>query len=78
MDVRAEILSVFEELKVSTAGVDDDTRLREDLELDSTELVEIGVAVERRLPLDVDTAVFPALITFGEMVAFIEEALTTV
>ena len=78
MDIRAELLSLFEELKLDPVGITDETRFKQDLDVDSTELVEIGVALEHRLPMAVDTAAFPTLKTFGEMVAFVEEALTHV
>ena len=74
MDVRPALMGLFAELGFDPAGIGNDTRLREDLEIDSTELVEIAVAIERRVPVSIDTGRFQALATFGEMVDFVQSA----
>lgn len=74
MDIRSELMAIFADCGFDTAAITDTTRFREDLDADSAELVEIGVAVEQRMPFDIDTAPFPALKTFGEMVTFIQDA----
>lgn len=78
MNTHTVVLNVLRELEIDTGDVGADTRLREDLEVDSTELVEIGVALERRAPVKVDTDEILALKTFGELVAYVDGALQRV
>jgi acyl carrier protein len=68
------LMALFGELGFDPAAIADGTRLREDLAIDSTELVEIAVAIERRVPVSIDTGRFQALGTFGEVVDFVESA----
>jgi len=72
MDVRDELRGLLEQLGFDLDGLHDGVRLREDLEIDSTELTEIAVAIERRRSTRVDAARFQALKTFGELVEFVE------
>lgn len=74
MDVRIVLLRTLRELGFETDEIKDATLIREDLEVDSTELVEIAVAVERHLPISLDSTDFEALRTFGDMVTFVESA----
>ena len=74
MDVRLALLGLLEELGFDPAEIEQDTRLREDLAIDSTELVEIAVAIERRVPVSIDAGHFQALDTFGEMVDFVRSS----
>ena len=78
MDIRQTLVDVLRELKIDPAGVEADTRLREDLEIDSTEMVEIAVAIEKRLAVTIDTDRFLGLKTFGEMIRSIEASRTPV
>jgi acyl carrier protein len=68
MDIDRILLDILRELKIDPVGIEPDTRLREDLEIDSTEMVEIAVAIEKRLPVSIDTDRFLALKTFGDMI----------
>jgi len=74
MVVQPVVTSVLREL-----GFEDDlldsTRLREDLEMDSTALVQLAMALEKRLAISIDIGNFQALGTFGELIEFID--LTT-
>lgn len=74
MDVRLALTELFVELGFQRNEISDGTRLREDLAIDSTELVEIAVAIERRLLVSIDTGQFQALDAFGELVEFVEAA----
>jgi acyl carrier protein len=74
MDVRAELIGLLSELGFDPADIGSETRLREDLAIDSTELVEIAVAIERLASVSIDTGHFQALETFGEVVSFVESA----
>ncbi|MGN9913961.1 acyl carrier protein [Phytohabitans sp. LJ34] len=67
MEIRETLVEVFRELKIDPTGIEPDSRLREDLEIDSTEMVEIAVALEKRLSISIDTDDFLALKTFGDM-----------
>jgi acyl carrier protein len=74
MDVRTALIGLFGELGFQQETLSDETRLREDLAIDSTELVEIAIAIERRVSVRVDTGDFHSLDTFGEMVELVESA----
>ena len=73
-EVRSMLLDLFREAGFDPSDLADETRLREDLGVDSTELVEIAVAIERRLPVRVDGEALVALDTFGEIVGFVDSA----
>ena len=51
--VREVVLKTLGELGFPAAEVTDETRLKADLELDSTELVQIELEIKRRLSVDV-------------------------
>lgn len=72
MNVRAEILHAMQDLHINIAKINTATRLKEDLDMDSTELVEMAVALEKRLPLTIDDAALGKLHTFGELEQFIQ------
>jgi acyl carrier protein len=74
MDVRATLTDLLRELGFDPAGLQDGTRLRQDLKVDSTELVEISVAIERRLRVAIDAGAFQAVDTVGELFRFVETA----
>jgi len=74
MDLRMELMGLLGELGFDPASIENDTRLRDDLAIDSTELVEIAVAIERRVSVSIDTGHFQAVDTFGEMVDFVRAA----
>jgi acyl carrier protein len=74
MDIRDTLADVFRELKIDPTGIEPDSRLREDLEIDSTEMVEIAVALEKRLSISIDTDDFLALKTFGDMIGHVAAA----
>jgi acyl carrier protein len=78
VDVREVLLQIWESLDVDRAQlVEDGTRLRADLGVDSTESVEVMVAIEDRLGIRMDNEDFERLDTFGDMVAYVEAALTS-
>jgi acyl carrier protein len=74
MDVRLALIGLFQELGFQGETLSDGTRLREDLAIDSTELVEIAVAIERRVSVSISTGHFQALDTFGEVIEFVQSA----
>jgi acyl carrier protein len=74
MDTRAALIEIFSELKIDPTGIEDDSRLREDLDVDSTEMVEIAVATEKRLSIAIDTDDFLRLKTFGAIVDYVSTA----
>jgi acyl carrier protein len=75
MDLRAEILRIMDELHISTTNIGDNTRLKEDLEMDSTELVEMAVLLEKRMRVVIDDAAFVKLRTFGEVERFMQSRM---
>jgi acyl carrier protein len=72
MDIRDTLLDIFKTLEFDPNEIKDSTRLRTDLEVDSTELAEIAVAIEQRLPVIVDDSTFQKLATFGDVIKYIE------
>jgi acyl carrier protein len=74
MDTSETLIDVLRELKIDPAGIEAESRLRDDLEIDSTELVEIAVAIEKRLAVSLDTDEFLALKTFGNMIDYVDRA----
>jgi acyl carrier protein len=72
MDVRGTVMEVFGALGFDTPRLRDETRLQEELDVDSTELVEVAVATEKRLGISLDSGRFLALQTVGEVVRFVE------
>jgi acyl carrier protein len=74
VDMRAELVEVLEDLGFDPDGLVDDTRLRDDLEVDSTEMTEIAVVLERRMLVKIDAAHFQTLKTFGDLVEFVGAA----
>jgi len=72
MNIRAELLCAMKDLAIETDHITSETRLREDLEMDSTELVELAVALEKRLSLEIDDAILGKLSTFGEVEQFLD------
>ncbi|GHO50253.1 acyl carrier protein [Ktedonospora formicarum] len=71
MNVRAELLHAMQDLHIDIAKINTSTRLKEDLDMDSTEIVEMAVALEKRLPLTIDDAALGKLHTFGEVEQFV-------
>jgi acyl carrier protein len=72
MNIRTELLHAMKDLAIDTDYIRSETRLREDLEMDSTELVELAVVLEKRLSLSIDDAILGKLSTFGEVEQFLE------
>lgn len=75
MNIRTELLCAMKDLAIETDHITSETRLREDLEMDSTELVELAVALEKRLSLEIDDAILGKLSTFGEVEQFLDSLL---
>jgi len=74
MDTRDVLIEIFRELKIDPSGVGPESRLRDDLDIDSTEMVEIAVATEKRLGVVIDTDHFLRIRTFGEIVDHVSAA----
>jgi acyl carrier protein len=74
VDIYAELAEVLVELGIDRGSITPESRFRADLDLDSTDLVAIGMAVEEHMPFPVDTVSFPALETVAEMAAVVQEA----
>lgn len=74
MHIYAELTLILIEFGIEDGAIKPEARFRADLGMDSTDLVAIGVAVEKRMPFPVATVTFPALETVAEMAALVEEA----
>jgi acyl carrier protein len=74
MDAESTVRTVLRDLEIDTSGITGDTRLREDMQVDSTELVEIAVALARSGPLAIETNDILALTTFADLVTYVDKA----
>jgi acyl carrier protein len=68
------VRSVLRDLEIDISGAGDSARLRDDLGVDSTELVEIAVAIERSTTVKIDTDEILGLKTLGDLVAYVDKA----
>lgn len=68
------VIRVMRRLEIDVAGVDEDTNLRDDLAIDSTELVEIAVALEATTATKLDTDEVLALKTVRDLMTFVDNA----
>lgn len=77
MDVsgrRGQLVEVLRGLGFEPAELSDDARFREDLAIDSTELVEISVAVERSLLVSIDSETLWSLKTVGDLARLVDSS----
>jgi acyl carrier protein len=74
MDVRDALLDIFGTLEFDPDEIDDNTRVRDDLAIDSTELTEIVIAIEKKLDVVIDDDEFQQLQTFGDVVKYVAAA----
>ncbi len=75
MDVtlQKEILAVLQErFDVDAASVTSESRLREDLDLDSIDLFDIIGLIEQRMGVSVELSDFVQAKTFGDLIAVLE------
>jgi acyl carrier protein len=77
VDVRLRFTQLLAELGFDTSNISDATRLREDLNVDSTEIVELTVATENRLAISLSDSPFSELCSIGDMVQFLENVVQT-
>lgn len=78
MDIHTEFLGALKDLSIRTNGVSSETRLKEDLEMDSTELVELSLALEKRLATPIDDAILGKLSFVGKIEQFLESLMGVV
>ena len=74
MDVRDVLLDILSTLEFDPDQIDDNTRVRDDLAIDSTELTEIVLAIEKKLDVVLDDEEFQQLQTFGDVVKYVSAA----
>jgi len=70
-EVRSAVLAVLADIGLEVDSLTDDTRFRDELDVDSTELVEISVAVERKLGVTISSSDFVELDTVGDLVRLV-------
>jgi acyl carrier protein len=76
-----DLISTLAEILSDIAGVDPaevtaDKRFGDDLDLDSLSMVELGVAVEERLGVQIPEEEASQLVTVGDMAAYLERTRT--
>ncbi len=69
---RGLVLDVLRDMEIDTTGVDAGTRLREDLSIDSTELIELAITLERQAGVRVETDDILAARTVEDLVALVD------
>lgn len=67
--------TLIEEFEVPAEGIAPDKRLREDLELDSLDAVDMIVALEQGLKIRVDEEEAKQIRTVGDIYGFVEKML---
>ncbi len=75
MNVYDQTINVLSELHIDTLGATIKTRLKEDLDMDSTELIEMAVALEKHFSIPIDDTAFLRLSTLGDIIQYIESSL---
>lgn len=73
-EVLAVLIDVVEEIKddpVDTDAIDSDTKLRDDLEIDSLQTAEMLVEIEERLGVTITDEEAPTLQTVGDVMGLI-------
>ncbi len=71
---RDQLLSLLKDLGFEQSELTDGARFKEDLSIDSTELVEISVAVERTMLVPIDSKTLWSLTTVGDLVELVESS----
>lgn len=75
MDVYDQTIDILSELHIDTTGATSGTRLKEDLDMDSTELIETAVVLEKHFAISIDDAAFSRLSTLGDIIQFVQSRL---
>jgi acyl carrier protein len=75
MNIRDEVVAVMNGVGFDADQLEDGKRLNEDLDIDSTELVEIVVALEQRFDIAIDADAEGGFTTFGDLVACVGRLL---
>ncbi|MBI3898404.1 MAG: holo-ACP synthase [Gammaproteobacteria bacterium] len=73
MNIRAELVNLMKSLRFDESELRDEALLKDDLEVDSTELIEISVALSKLLQKQIGDTELRPLRTFGELVGFVQE-----
>lgn len=76
MDVREQVVAVMRGVGFDGDELEDGRRLAEDLDIDSTELVEIVVALEQRFEIGIDADAEGGFTTVGDLVACVGRLLS--
>ncbi|MGW6062255.1 acyl carrier protein [Streptomyces sp. NPDC055189] len=75
MDIRENVVTVMRGAGFKNEELTDDQRLAEDLDIDSTELVEVVVALEQHFGVSIDAEAEGGFRTFGDLVDCVERLL---
>lgn len=68
MDIRENVVTVMRGAGFESEELTDDQRLAEDLDIDSTELVEVIVAIEKHFGVSIDADAEGGFRTLGDLV----------
>ncbi|WP_371526496.1 acyl carrier protein [Streptomyces sp. NBC_01283] len=76
MNIRENVVTVLRGAGFESEELTDDQRLAEDLDIDSTELVEIVVALEQHFGVSIDADAEGGFRTLGDLVDCVERLLS--
>ena len=76
MNLRPQILQALRELHIQAGMLTGETRIKEDLDMDSTELVEMAVILEKLLRITIDDAAFTRLRTIDAIEHFLQTRIS--
>lgn len=68
IETHRQVADVLGQLGFKDTELTKDARLAEDLDIDSTELVEIVVALEKQFGVEIDTDAEETFVIFGDLV----------
>ncbi|TGB10187.1 acyl carrier protein [Streptomyces sp. MZ04] len=77
MNVRENVVTVMRGAGFEGEELADDRRLAEDLDIDSTELVEVVVALEQHFGISIDADAEGGFRTFRDLVDRVERLMST-
>ncbi|MEU5953058.1 acyl carrier protein [Streptomyces sp. NPDC047525] len=75
MDIRENVVAVMRGAGFESEELTEDRRLAEDLDIDSTELVEVVVALEQHFGVSIDADAEGGFRTFGDLVGCVRRLL---
>ncbi|MGV3278465.1 acyl carrier protein [Rickettsiales bacterium LUAb2] len=74
-EIKQKFTSILEKRDIDVSSINDNSKMVEDLKIDSLDFVEIVMDLEEELKVSIPESEIENLKTFGEIVAYIEKQL---